>query len=92
MMVHGIIKKDGRSHMVMADIGQTLLSVFRAEGFAVASPCGGNGTCGKCKVTARGALSEMTAKEERFLRPDEISAGVRLACKTKIEGDFEGHF
>lgn len=89
MMAKGIIKTDGKKNIISADIGETLLSALRRMNFAVASPCGGNGTCGKCKVIACGALSEMTAEEEKFLRPDEISAGVRLACKTKIEGDFE---
>ena len=89
MMAKGIIKTDGKKNIISADIGETLLSALRRMNLAVASPCGGNGTCGKCKVIACGALSEMTAEEEKFLRPDEISAGVRLACKTKIEGDFE---
>ena len=88
-MAQGNIQKDGYNHMISAENGQTLLAVFRAEGFAVASPCGGNGTCGKCKVVAHGMLSEMTEDERRFLRPDEIEAGIRLACKTKIKGDFE---
>nr|WP_320120437.1 ASKHA domain-containing protein [uncultured Marinifilum sp.] len=30
--------------------GESLLSILQAEQIQVASPCGGNGTCGKCKV------------------------------------------
>ncbi len=88
-MSKGIVRKDGKENIISADIGETLLWALRLAGFAVNSPCGGNGTCGKCKVIAKGALSEMTAEEKKFLRPQEISIGVRLACKTKIEGDFE---
>ena len=31
--------------------GETLLDVLRRSGAAVSAPCGGNGTCGKCRVT-----------------------------------------
>lgn len=36
--------------MVQAKAGETLLSCLRREGLAPDAPCGGNGTCGKCKV------------------------------------------
>lgn len=49
-------------------------------------PCGGNHTCGKCKVTAKGALSEMEADERALLTEAEIAAGVRLACFAKALG------
>ncbi|MBE5733288.1 MAG: DUF4445 domain-containing protein [Clostridiales bacterium] len=51
------------------------------------SPCGGKGRCGKCKVYASGTLSEVTETEHTYLTKAEISAGIRLACKTKILGD-----
>ncbi len=88
-MIIGYIIKDGKKEAVEATRGETLLAVLRTYGYLVDSPCGGNGTCGKCKVVARGALSAMRAEEQKFLRSEEISAGVRLACKTKVEGDFE---
>ncbi len=34
--------------------GRTLLEALRAQGAPVDAPCGGNGTCGKCKVWADG--------------------------------------
>jgi uncharacterized 2Fe-2S/4Fe-4S cluster protein (DUF4445 family) len=34
--------------------GEILLNVLRNNGFEVYSPCGGNGTCGKCKVHVKG--------------------------------------
>jgi uncharacterized 2Fe-2S/4Fe-4S cluster protein (DUF4445 family) len=34
--------------------GEILLNVLRNNGFDVYSPCGGNGTCGKCKVLVKG--------------------------------------
>jgi uncharacterized 2Fe-2S/4Fe-4S cluster protein (DUF4445 family) len=34
--------------------GETILSVLRTAGLMVDAPCGGNGTCGKCKVLVDG--------------------------------------
>lgn len=50
-------------------------------------PCAGHGRCGKCKVTASGALSPLAPAEQEHLTAEEIARGVRLACCTLIEGD-----
>ncbi|MDO9614277.1 MAG: 2Fe-2S iron-sulfur cluster-binding protein, partial [Bacteroidota bacterium] len=34
--------------------GNTLLKVLQENGFDIYSPCGGNGTCGKCMVYVKG--------------------------------------
>ena len=47
--------------------------------FKLTRPCGGNGTCGKCKVKAVGNLSEMSGDEKRFLTKEEIGAHIRHA-------------
>ena len=39
--------------------GENLLTVLRREGWAVDAPCGGHGTCGKCRVEVDG--TEMLA-------------------------------
>lgn len=38
---------------IAAEPGETLLEALRGAGAAVESPCGGNGTCGKCAVEVR---------------------------------------
>lgn len=58
-----------------------------ADAFFVDAPCAGHGKCGKCKILARGALSEITAAERTRLTDSERAAGVRLACFTHILGD-----
>lgn len=40
--------------LVEASDGDTLLSVLRRAGLVVDAPCGGNGTCGKCRVLVDG--------------------------------------
>lgn len=50
------------------------------------TPCGGYGRCGKCRVTALGALSGPSPEELTLLTPQELAAGVRLACCARVEG------
>lgn len=70
-----------------------LLSEILSEaGLAAAMPCGGHGTCGKCKVTIKGACSPLTAEEKAALNETEIAAGVRLACQAYATGDCTLYF
>ena len=64
--------------------GLTLSEMIGGE-----SPCGGHGKCGKCKVIARGHLSEPSKAELRHLSQAELDRGIRLACLTYAEGDCE---
>ncbi len=88
-MIKGLIKQDDTVKQITVNEKDSLLSILRKEGCVVHSPCGGNGTCGKCKVTAKGEFSDISAAELRHLTYEEIMAGVRLACKTTVLGDFE---
>ncbi len=62
--------------------GLTLLDCARQLGVALAAVCGGNGTCGRCKVVLlSGTLSELTSSERSQLSEHELSSGFRLACQ-----------
>ncbi len=50
-------------------------------------PCGGHGKCGKCRVTVTGEVSAPAEDEKRALTPDELTQGVRLACRVTVLGD-----
>lgn len=52
------------------------------------TPCGGRGSCGKCRMKLKGLLSEPD-KNERALLGDDIDRGYRLACCAVALGDFE---
>ncbi|MGI6031645.1 MAG: ASKHA domain-containing protein [Eubacteriales bacterium] len=64
-----------------------LSTVITENGISFDMPCGGKGRCGKCKVQAVGELSPLTEKERETLTPEELAAGVRLACVTDAMGD-----
>lgn len=43
----------GKVKQIESVEGETLLNALRENGFEVYSPCGGNGTCGKCNVLVK---------------------------------------
>ena len=52
-------------------------------------PCAGHGRCGKCKILAKGVLSEPNEKECTYLTKQELERGIRLACQTKVLGSCQ---
>jgi len=72
---------------VSVPVGSTLLEAARAAGVEIDSPCGGTGTCGSCRVRANGALSAMSGIERELLGGAGLTAGKRLACRARAEGD-----
>ncbi len=58
-------------------------AVARA-GILLDYPCGGQGTCGKCRVRVMEGAAEPTSVEREAIAPDELEAGYRLACQTRI--------
>ncbi len=89
MMSSVSIKGNGRSIRREYHEVVTIATALHDCGAAISMPCGGSHTCGKCKVTARGALSSMSEEERAFLSAEEVAAGIRLACFAEIEGDVE---
>jgi len=82
------IYRGGKNTVCDVKDGTSVLQALKDADVGIYAPCGGAGTCGKCKITARGALSEPESSELSRLTKDEIERGVRLACRAKINGDF----
>ena len=60
-----IVTKDGRSMLAAPRPGETLLALFQENGITqVSSPCGGNGTCGKCRVQVEGRGEVLACQTE----------------------------
>jgi uncharacterized 2Fe-2S/4Fe-4S cluster protein (DUF4445 family) len=74
---------DGRS--VEVEVGSSLLEAASAGGIEIDAPCGGQGRCGRCKVTVQGDAVER--RPSANLSPEEIAAGCALACQTSVTGD-----
>ncbi len=70
--------------------GVSLLEALRADGIFLPSACGGRGICGFCRCTIRsGAPVDPTPAEIQRIKPAELSAGIRLACRIPVLSDLE---
>ena len=84
-LVRVVFEPDGADVFVPA--GTLLSRACAAAGRPVEMPCGGVGTCGKCRVVVSGVLSEPDSVERRFLSDEDIDMGMRLACRSRIVGE-----
>jgi len=81
---------DGK--LVSAARGSTLLEVANAAGIDLRSYCGGNCSCGTCRVEIRSgahALSKRAGMEELVLGSEAAGRGDRLACQAQVLGPVE---
>ncbi|HWQ80269.1 MAG TPA: ASKHA domain-containing protein [Anaerovoracaceae bacterium] len=68
---------------VMAEEGTNLLEAARGAGIDIGSPCGGNGTCGKCAVKI--LSGRWQARNDFHLTEGLKSAGYVLSCTVRVE-------
>ena len=71
---------------VEVDSGTTILEAASAAGVSLDSACGGQGTCGKCKVLL--ALGRPGGSPGDQLSREEIEQGLLLACQATVEDDL----
>ncbi|HSW45355.1 MAG TPA: ASKHA domain-containing protein [Phycisphaerae bacterium] len=73
----------GRSVSVLR--GTTLLEAAALAGLTIDTPCGGGGTCGKCRVHLAGKAPAACVAEEQMFGEGELAAGWRLACQVRVQ-------
>lgn len=90
-----VFQPSGRRGMVPA--GTTILAAAQGMGVGIEAVCGGKGVCGKCRViieegrfeklglvSGKAHVSGLSAVEEKFLSPEELARGYRLACLAQV--------
>ena len=87
--IKGIIYTDDKKIIAEAEKGSTAAAVLQKYNTAFYAPCGGNGTCGKCRIRIRGEISEPDERELAFLSEEDRKNDVRLACMCRLLGEFE---
>ena len=73
--------------VVHARPGDALTTAAEQAGLTLTTPCGGSGTCGKCKVRIVEGEVPPTDTDRAALGPAAIQEGYRLACQTLAAGD-----
>lgn len=70
--------------------GAKLLEVLHGADIRIPAPCGGNGTCGQCRVTVTGeGAGELRSTEKGLLSAAERRSHVRLACQVSLRGSVD---
>lgn len=80
-----IFQPEGKRRRVTRRI--TVLEAAKLLGVDLTSICGGQSSCGKCKIvveTGRDSLTAYTEAEWRLLSETELEKGYRLACNAKV--------
>ncbi|MHC1598387.1 MAG: ASKHA domain-containing protein [Candidatus Methanofastidiosia archaeon] len=85
-MVTVVFEPSGKK--IKVDKGLLVLEAANDAGESIDAPCGGKGTCGKCKIYLKeGVLGDITTSERKKLSEEELAAGARLSCKAIIKSD-----
>lgn len=68
-----------------AEDGESILELAMKAGIHINASCGGNGSCGKCRV--RLIRGEITSPPHHLISESDYNDGIRLACLSAIHGD-----
>jgi len=78
----------GGEHDVRAQAGGTLLSLLTRAGLHLPSACGGQGTCGACRIQVVSGAPAFLPTEAVHVSRAEAREGWRLACQVKVRQDL----
>lgn len=84
---HNKVTFQPNGRTVYALAGTTVFEAAARAGILLQSPCGGKGTCGKCRVRLVEGSCDPTDACRNALTEEQLEQGFRLACQAKIRGD-----
>lgn len=87
MKVYESLENQDKYRTIQQLPNETIAQTLQREGYATTIPCGGNGTCGKCKVLVLQGETSLTEEEKQLLSKECIKKGERLMCRAKFLTD-----
>jgi Na+-transporting NADH:ubiquinone oxidoreductase subunit F len=69
-------------------MGGKLLNALADNEIYIPSACGGQGTCGQCKVVIKEGGGDLLDTERSKLNRQQINANYRLSCQISVKGDM----
>ena len=78
---------DGRNVFVLD--GTNLVEAAGQAGIVLNQPCGGQGTCGKCRVQITENTPPPGPAARNLLSEEELEDGVRLSCQIAVDRDMK---
>ncbi len=76
-----------RRRTIETEGGQPLLGALQDAGIRIPSSCGGQGSCGFCRVRLVEPKERPCVTELPFLSPADRREGIRLACRYRLVRD-----
>lgn len=67
--------------------GITIFNAANWIGLPIDSTCGGQGTCGKCKVKVLAGSGDITLADRKVFSNNELNEGWRLSCRAEAHSD-----
>ena len=80
-----VFQPEGRTVRILP--GTTVLEAGGKAGIIIETPCGGKGTCGKCRVKVATGAPQPTEADRKAFEPGKLAAGWRLACQCRLSKD-----
>jgi len=84
-----ILINDDPEKALTAAAGSTLLNTLADNQIFIPSACGGQGTCGVCRVTVKEGGGSILPTETGHISRGEAREGCRLSCQVKVKHDME---
>src|SRR6056297_1428950 len=74
---------------IKTSAGSTLLNTLAENQIFIPSACGGQGTCGVCRVTVLEGGGSILPTETGHINRGDAREGCRLSCQVKVKQDME---
>ena len=84
-----ILINDDPDKALTTNAGSTLLNTLADNKIFIPSACGGQGTCGVCKVHVYEGGGALLPTETSHVSRGEAREGVRLSCQVKVKEDMK---
>lgn len=78
------VKFEPQGKTVFVLCGTKVVEAAAGAGIPLNTPCGGQGTCGKCRVRVLGGACAPTSAERLLIPAADLDDGVRLGCQSCI--------
>jgi uncharacterized 2Fe-2S/4Fe-4S cluster protein (DUF4445 family) len=88
-IIKATIRFEPEGRKTLAECGVTISEAAKQAGIGIRSECGGENSCGKCRVVIESQLklNGVSGNERKHITPAELSQGYRLACCTIAHGN-----
>ena len=80
---------DDPDKAIRTSAGSSLLGTLAENKLFIPSACGGQGTCGVCRVIVKDGGGSLLPTEAGYISRKEAREGARLSCQVKVKEDLK---